>query len=109
MHLTFLLERRWPPYAKWFGSAYGRRADDLDSEAAICAALDDLAGCRVTVPFHDRPHRAIDPEFLASLPAGLPLPVGIGSVEMWCDNVDVLSDPERRIALRTWYEAALSP
>lgn len=105
VHLTFLLERRWPPYPKWLGSAYGRRPNDLDGEAAICSALDDLAGCEVTVPFHDRAHRAIDPEFLGSLPPGLPLPVGIGSVEMWCDNVDVLSHPERRIALRPWYES----
>jgi hypothetical protein len=109
VHLTFLLERRWPPYAKWYGSAYGHRSNDLDGEAAICSALDDLAGRRVTVPFHDRPHRAIDPDFLASLPAGLDLPVGIGSVEMWCDNVDVLSYPDRRIALRPWYEARLRP
>lgn len=105
VHLTFLLERRWPPYPKWFGSAAAPRADGLDDEAAICSALDDLAGGAVTVPFHDRSHRGVDPGFLASLPSGLPLPVGIGSVEMWCDNVDVLSYPARRMALRSWYEA----
>lgn len=109
VHLTFLLERRWPPYAKWLGSAYGRRTHALDDEATICAALDDLAGRPVTVPFHDRPHRAVDPGYLASLPVGLPLPVGIGSVEMWCDNVDVLAYPARRLALRPWYETQLAP
>jgi hypothetical protein len=108
MHLSFLLQQRWPPYSKWYGTAYGHRANALDSEAAICSALDDLAGSAVTVPFHSRPYRAIDPGFLASLPSGLPLPIGIGSVEMWCDNVDVLSYPDRRIALRPWYEARLN-
>lgn len=99
MHLTFLLEQQWPPYAKWFGTAYGSRAP-LDSEDAICAALDALAGTSVTVPFHDRPYRTVDPQFLATMPTD-----GIGSVEMWCDNVDVLSNPWRRMALREVYES----
>lgn len=99
MHLTFLLERQWPPYSKWFGTAYGQRPP-LDSEAAICAALDALAGTSVTVPFYDRPFRAVDPRFLATMPSD-----GIGSVEMWCDNVDVLAQPWRRMALRSAYEA----
>jgi len=102
MHLTMLLERQWSPYPKWFGTAYGWRGHTLDSERSICAALDELAGRPVTVPFHDRPFKTVDPAFLASLPKGLPLPVGIGSVEQWCDNVDVLG---RRMALRAAYEA----
>jgi len=104
MHLTFLLERQWPPYAKWFGSAYGTRSP-LDSEASICAALDALAGRPITAPFWDRPYRCVDPTFIASLRSDLPLPIGIGSVEMWCDNVDVLSKPWRRVELRRAYEA----
>jgi len=103
MHLSMLLDRQWSPYPKWFGTAYGFRGHDLDSEASICAALDELAGAPVTVPFHDRPFRTVDPAYLAGLPAGLPLPVGIGSVEQWCDNVDVLAG--RRPALRAAYEA----
>jgi hypothetical protein len=99
MHLTFLVERQWPPYPKWFGTAYGQRAP-LDSEAAICDALAALAGRPVCVPFHDRPFRTVDPLFLASMPSD-----GIGSVEMWCDNVDVLAKPWRRMALRSAYEA----
>ena len=67
MHLGFLRERRWPPYAKWYGSAYGPRSNGLDGEGSICAALDELAGGPGTVPAHDRPYRAIDPGFLASL------------------------------------------
>jgi hypothetical protein len=85
----------------WFGTAYGFRGHDLDSEESICAALDELAGGPVTVQFHDRPFRTVDPAYLSSLPVGLPLPVGIGSVEQWCDNVDVLG---RRTALRAAYE-----
>lgn len=99
MHLTFLLEQQWPPYPKWFGTAYGVRAP-LDSEESICAAIDALAGKPVIVPFHDRPFRTIDPRFLAEHPSD-----GIGSVEMWCDNVDVLAKPWRRVALRPVYEA----
>jgi len=105
MHLTFLLEHRWPPYAKWYGEAYGDRPHTLDSEASICAALDELAGQPITMPFYDRPYRCVDPTFIASLRSDLPLPIGIGSVEMWCDNVDVLSRPDRRNALRTAYES----
>lgn len=99
MHLTFLLEKQWPPYPKWFGTAYGTRAP-LDSEEAICAALDALAGKPVTVPFYDRPFKTVDPAFLATMPCD-----GIGSVEMWIDNVDVLSWPERRVQLREVYRA----
>jgi hypothetical protein len=99
MHLTFLLERQWPPYPKWFGTAYGQRGP-LETEDDICAALDALAGRPVTVPFYDRPFRQVDPLFLATMPSD-----GIGSVEMWCDNVDVLSQPWRRMGLRGAYEA----
>ena len=102
MHLTLLLERQWSPYPKWLGTAYGDRGHALDSEASICAALDDLAGRPVTVPFWDRPYRHLDEAWLASLPTGLPLPVGVGAVEQWCDNVAVMN---RRRELRGFYEA----
>lgn len=102
MHLTLLLERQWSPYSKWLGTAYGNRGHALDSEASICAALDELAGEPVTVPFWDRPYKHLDEAWLAALPTGLPLPVGIGSVEQWCDNVRVMN---RRVALRGFYEA----
>ena len=101
MHLTLLLERQWSPYSKWLGTAYGNRGHALDSEASICAALDELAGAPITVPFWDRPYKHLDEAWLASLPTGLPLPVGIGSVEQWCDNVKVVNN---RPALRGFYE-----
>lgn len=104
MHLTLLTEKQWSPYSKWLGTAYGNRRP-LDSEAELCAALDEIAGAPVTVQFHDRPFKTVDPTFLASLPRGLPLPVGIGSIEQWCDNVDVMG---RRPALRRAYEAWLA-
>ena len=36
MHLGFLLERRWPPYAKWLGAVFAT----LPNTAGIAAALD---------------------------------------------------------------------
>jgi hypothetical protein len=102
MHLTLLLERQWSPYSKWLGTAYGDRVHALDSEASICAALDELAGRSVAVAFWDRPYKQVDPTFVFGLPRGLPLPDGIGSVEQWCDNVKVMG---RRTALRSFYES----
>jgi hypothetical protein len=37
------------------------------------------------------------------------LPKGVGSVEQWSDNVDVLSHPNRRMALRSIYRQWSSP
>jgi hypothetical protein len=102
MHLSLLLERQWSPYPKWLGTVYGWRGHELDTEASICAALDDLAGRPITKPFWDRPFQQVDPSFVHALPRGLPLPDGIGSVEQWCDNVKVLG---RRTALRSFYES----
>lgn len=89
MHLGFLLERRWPPYSKWFGTAFaqlpraaaathGLRAELAaetwqEREAGLAGALDVLARLQsrvglpsadpVTIPFFDRPFRG-----LASIP-----------------------------------------
>jgi hypothetical protein len=97
MHLGFLLERRWPPYAKWFGTSFaalpgaGRTAPTLrraltaaawpERHAALSAALTDLhrmqarlglpAGTQALEPFHDRPfqqvHASVPESLLASI------------------------------------------
>lgn len=85
MHLGFLLERRWPPYAKWFGTAFAAlphagavRSDLLAAtradtgparEAGLVAALRALARLQGLVglpevtdpvePFWDRPFHGI--------------------------------------------------
>ncbi|WP_435736509.1 DUF4037 domain-containing protein [Cellulosimicrobium sp. PMB13] len=129
MHLGFLLERRWPPYAKWFGTLFAQlpragavapalhaalAADDWrDREAAICRAVEHLHALQADVglptaesatgPFWDRPYRGIGPVpemVIASIadPEVRSLPSGVGSVEQWVDDVDVLMDPDRRVA-----------
>jgi hypothetical protein len=40
MHLGFLLERAWPPYAKWLGTAYARLAVAGPTTGPLSAALD---------------------------------------------------------------------
>jgi hypothetical protein len=93
MHLAFLLERRWPPYTKWFGTAFRmlRSAADLapsldqalggadhgERERGVAAALQLLlsiqnaAGLtsvrRAAVPFWDRPFVHPDPAIAAQL------------------------------------------
>lgn len=63
------------------------------------------------VPFWDRPYRTVDDAIQQALLAGITdpyvarLPPGIGSVEQWADNTDVLADATRRRALRAVYQA----
>lgn len=59
--------------------------------------------------FWDRPYRTVDPAIPQALlaeitdPRVAALPAGIGSIEQWADNVDILAHPNRRRALRTIY------
>jgi Domain of unknown function (DUF4037) len=60
--------------------------------------------------FWDRPFRTVDQAIGEALLAGIAdpqvsaLPTGIGSIEQWVGNVDVLASPARRRALRTAYQ-----
>jgi hypothetical protein len=93
MHLTFLLEQRWAPYAKWYGSLFSQLplasavgpAVDLiltartleERQDATAAALQTLLNrqhalalssvARATVPFWDRPYLHPDPSIAAEL------------------------------------------
>lgn len=93
MHLAFLLERRWPPYAKWFGTLFAAlptaaglqpsvdavltAADPSSCQDALSAVLQRLLTlqndlgltlvARATVPFWDRPFLHPDPAIIAQL------------------------------------------
>jgi hypothetical protein len=98
MNLAFLLERQYAPYAKWFGTAFGRlscakdltpflwRAQRAESwperEVALCDAFEYLARLQnalgITEPlaatqssFHERPFRVIHGERFATAILGL--------------------------------------
>jgi hypothetical protein len=86
--------------------------------AATCEVLLDIQRERglptpesAVVPFWDRPYRTVDlavPQTLLDAitdPEVARLPPMIGSIEQWVDGVDVLSNPDRRPALRTAYRA----
>ncbi|MCP3990090.1 MAG: DUF4037 domain-containing protein [Actinomycetia bacterium] len=90
-----------------------------EREAGLCAAIEALADRQravglptadaVITTFFDRPYRAVDRETQVLLANGVDnetlrrLPPGLGSIEQWCDNVDLLSDPARRDATRAVY------
>lgn len=97
MHLGFLLERRWPPYAKWVGTLFGalecadevrpaleavlRASTPTERHRGITAALESmnrrqtalgLSGASpATIPFWDRPHLQPNPEIVAQLTDGI--------------------------------------
>jgi len=133
MHLGFMLERRWPPYPKWFGTMFqtlpnARRvltalgdAVTADSwsvrEAALCDALEQLLRVQrsvglptpeaATEPFFGRPYRGVSPDVARLLLQGITdptvraLPLGVGAIEQWVDNVDVLTRRDYRRAATT--------
>ena len=125
MHLGHLLERRWPPYAKWLGTSFTRlpragsaaealhaamgaggwreREDGLVTAFRMLNGLQGEAGLPTVddpvEPFWDRPYRGVRDaavrvveESIAD-PAVRALPRGVGSLEQWSDNVDVLTRP----------------
>ncbi len=97
LHLAFLLDRSWPPYAKWFGTRFARLSRSSTVGPAIAAVLDapDLASRHrgladaldalldqqnalgltsvetALVPFWDRPHLHPDPAIGTQLLDGI--------------------------------------
>ncbi|WP_375387939.1 DUF4037 domain-containing protein [uncultured Amnibacterium sp.] len=97
MHLAFLLHRRWPPYAKWFGTAFDslpgaealRAPIDValaattwqERQAALAVTLEALLRLQVTAgltgpdravaPFWDRPYLQPAPGIVAALLDGI--------------------------------------
>jgi hypothetical protein len=92
-------------------------------EQALCRALESLlelqrqaglpAPGSATRPFFDRPFRSLSPDVVAMLgrdiedPVVRGLPVGVGAIEQWVDNVDVLVDPHRRAAVTAVWRSEL--
>lgn len=89
-------------------------------ESALAAACEILlkiqrasglpAPAAAVIPFWDRPYRTVDLAVCESLRSAITDPdlarlPAIGSVEQWVSNVDILSSPDRRAALRTTYQA----
>jgi hypothetical protein len=135
MRLAFLLHRRWPPYAKWFGSllttlpAEGKLTATLttattatrwpEREHAIGAAASLLLDAQrdrgfpapgpAVAPFWDRPYQHINPAISHALTADIRdpdvarLPAGVGSIEQWVTNAQILSRPHRRPAVAAAY------
>lgn len=117
MHLAFLLERRWPPYAKWFGTAFrtlkcapdlGQRLDELLSSSddrsrqrSIAEALQQLLEIQhnhgltsieqATIPFWDRPHLHPDPAITTQLLAAVTNP-GIRDLPVGLGSVEQRTD-----------------
>jgi hypothetical protein len=135
MHLAFLIERRWPPYPKWTGTALRSLAsgpeltlalnrlltapDWVARQACLVVATEILATRQAViglpaiappvVAFYNRPFMTPSEALIDSLtdqirdPEVLALPRGVGSIEQWCDNVDVLSHPAQRTGLPRFY------
>jgi Domain of unknown function (DUF4037) len=95
--------------------------DWRDRESALAEACEVLLSAQrarglpapgsAVTRFWDRPFRTVDDAIAQALLAGIAdpqvsrLPAGIGSIEQWADNVDVLASPARRRALRTAYRS----
>ncbi|GAB7189444.1 DUF4037 domain-containing protein [Kineococcus sp. NUM-3379] len=97
MHLGFLLQRRWAPYPKWFGTCFARTPVGValqpvlaaaltagtwrTREEALCRALEALlrlqreaglpAPASATRPFFERPYRSVAPEVTSLLRSGI--------------------------------------
>lgn len=114
-----IAERVLPPLqAALEASGWREREGGLASAIEAVASRQRDAGIPtadvVVVPFWDRPYRTVDERYARRLLAGVDdprisdLPLGVGSIEQWVDNVDVLAHPERRASLhRAWRQSLL--
>jgi hypothetical protein len=95
-----------------------------DRESALADACEILLDAQRTrglpapvsavIPFWDRPYRTVDEAVRESLLSAITDPEvsrlpTVGSIEQWVSNVDVLSSPARRAALRSAYQAWADP
>jgi hypothetical protein len=95
------------------------RQDALAEAAGAVLAAQRAEGLPAPEPathaFFDRPALVANPAIVAALRASvtdpwLPrLPVAVGSIEQWVDDVGVLAHPDRRAALAAAYRALLDP
>lgn len=119
MLLALLLQRSYPPYSKWLGTAFGTLSVDLpDGPEAFTtlAALHNRSG--LTDPldtslrsYFSRPYDVLDCDRFADAtratiddPALRAFPL-IGNVDQVCDSVDVLTDNGLLHELRRLYSA----
>ena len=116
MRLALLMARRYAPYGKWLGSAFGAldHGDGLDCQLRATALGDAYVAVArrhnalgISEPveptlrsYHGRPAEVLDAErfvqaCLATVtdPALRALPL-IGGIDQWVDSADVLSDPQ---------------
>ncbi|WIY07046.1 DUF4037 domain-containing protein [Amycolatopsis mongoliensis] len=118
MRLCLLMARRYPPYGKWFGSAFARLPAAVtlaphltgalaattwrERERHLVAAYENVAELhnalgltdRVnprTRPFFDRPFQVIDAgRFVTPLLAGTPSANPVGAIDQFVDSTDAL-------------------
>ena len=96
-----------------------QREDALAAAIETMLSLQRARGMRTpargVISFFDRPYRGVDSAMHESLLAEITdpevarLPPGVGCVEQWADNTDVLAEPSRRAALTAAYRAWISP
>ncbi len=127
MRLVFLLSRVYPPYAKWFGSAFSRldlaaefepplarvlaatdwrsREDALNAAYAAVGAMHNAASLTPPIdlavrPFHERPYRILDVgRFATALDATHSIgDVMSGAAWQWIDDAKIDETPARALA-----------
>jgi hypothetical protein len=111
MRLALLLRRRYPPYSKWLGTAFGRLGFPVDlagigdpdrRQDVLCDAYETAGrwqndlGLAAPVdparrPYHNRPYPVLDAARFAT--ALWPGPAPLGAVDQFADSTDLLMDP----------------